>query len=342
MVSRSNDETPDPNARSESREIARLRAELAQCRDRSALLAESEIGHRRFIENLTGGYFFYRHDRHRAYRYLSPSVLQVLGYSPEEYIAAYSTLFTDHPMNDDARGRTERAIAGEPQYSFEAELRAKDGSLHILEVSEVPVIEADGQVLVEGIAHDVTEKKRMEERLLELATHDELTGLLNRRHLRTRLEQTMNLAGRRRFALSLALFDLDGLKAVNDTHGHAAGDRLICTAAALLQRELRKSDIVGRNESVTGRLGGDEFAAILPYAGEREATIAMERVLAAFAAARVEVAAGAEQPLRASVGVAVWKGKESAEDLQARADAALYRAKREGRGRVIVAPAAEA
>jgi diguanylate cyclase (GGDEF)-like protein/PAS domain S-box-containing protein len=318
-------------------EIARLREELERCRHERAVLAERELGHRRFIENLTGGYFFYRHDRDRVYRYLSPSVRQVLGYSPEEYIAAYASLFTDHPMNEDARGRTERALAGEPQYSFEAELRAHDGSPRILEVSEVPVFGADGAVeLVEGIAHDVTEKKRMEERLLELATHDEMTGLLNRRHLRTRLEQTMNLGGRHRFPLALALVDLDGLKAVNDTHGHAAGDRLICAAADLLQRELRKSDIVGRTASVAGRLGGDEFAAILPYAGDREATIAMERVLASFGRARVEVAPGVAQSLRASVGLATWADEEGAEALQARADAALYRAKREGRGRVTV------
>jgi diguanylate cyclase (GGDEF)-like protein/PAS domain S-box-containing protein len=330
-------EKPKRYSRADDSESTRLRRELDRCRAELAELAERELGHRRFIENLTGGYFFYRHDAQRHYLYLSPSVRQVLGYSPEEYIASYAALFSDHPMNLDARGRTERAIAGEPQYSFEAELLAKDGSRHVLEVSEVPVLGADGRVeLIEGIAHDVTEKRRMEERLLELATHDELTGLLNRRHLRTRLEQTMNLVGRRRFGLALALIDLDGLKAVNDTHGHAGGDRMIRAAADVLQHELRKSDIVGRRESVAGRLGGDEFAAILPYAGDREATIAMERVLAAFAATVVEVAPGVTCGLRASVGVATWQPSESVEELQARADAALYRAKREGRGRITV------
>lgn len=310
---------------------------LAECRRRARALEESEHSSRRFLENLAEGYFFYRHDRQRVYRYLSPSVTSVLGYTVDEYLANYHALFTDHPVNAEAAKRTERGLAGEPQRTFEVELWAKDGTRRYFEVTEYPVTGADGKVeLLEGIAHDITDKKRLESRLLDLATHDELTGLLNRRHMRVRLDEAMSLANRHRYAVSLALIDLDGLKAVNDTHGHAAGDQLICAAGSLLQRELRKGDIVGRTESVAGRLGGDEFAAILPFAGEPEARRAMERVLAAFAATDIEVAPGVRTPLRASVGVAEYNTSESREALQERADEALYRAKRHGRGRITL------
>jgi diguanylate cyclase (GGDEF)-like protein/PAS domain S-box-containing protein len=322
---------------SPSSEIERLRRELDECRRERSALAESEIGHRRFMENLTGGYFFYRHDRDRVYRYLSPSVRQVLGYTPEEYIARYGSLFTDAEINSRAALHTARAIAGEPQYSFEVEMLAQGGQRLTLEVSEVPVLGADGEVeLVEGIAHDVTETKRMQRRLLELATHDELTGLLNRRHLRVRLDEAISLARRHLFPVAMALVDLDGLKRINDAHGHAAGDRLICAAAGILQRELRRGDIIGRLESVAGRLGGDEFAAVLPYSGDQQARIAMQRILDSFDATEVEVASGVRIQLRASIGVAAMWPDESSDSLQARADQALYRAKRAGRGQIAI------
>ncbi len=310
---------------------------LAACRRRASALEESERSHRRFIENLTEGYFFYRHDRARAYRYVSPSITRILGYTPDEYMANSRAIFTDHAVNAEAATHTARGLAGELQRTFEAELWAKDGSRHYFEVTEYPVADAEGQVeLIEGLAHEITEKKRLESRLLDLATIDELTGLLNRRHLKVRLEEAMSLANRHHYYLSLAIVDLDGLKGVNDLHGHAAGDRLICAAADILQKELRRGDIIGRIESVAGRLGGDEFAAILPYAGEPEALRAMQRVLEAFAAADVEVAPGARTSLRASIGIAEFNATESGDALQARADEALYRAKRHGRGRITL------
>ncbi len=318
--------------------LDRLRRELEQCLEERSALAQRELDDRRLIENLTGGYFFYRHDSERRYSYLSPSVEQVLGYTPEEYIELYATLFTDSPVNQEARLCTERAIAGEAQYSFEAELRVKDGSVRQVEVSEVPVFGVDGGVaLIEGIVHDVTERKRRERRLEEQATLDELTGLYNRRHLRVRLDEAIALARRHEFPMSMAMVDLDGLKSVNDSFGHAAGDKMICAAAEILRRELRRGDVLGRLERIAGRLGGDEFAALLPYSNARQARVAMRRVLAAFDAEPVLLAVGSTRVLRASIGIAELGPEESAESLEGRADEALYRAKRERRGQIVLA-----
>lgn len=314
-----------------------LTARLAECRRTVRALTESESGHRRFVENITEGYFFYRHDRERAYRFLSPSVRRVLGYSPAEYAASYATLFTKSPINADASHRTDRALAGQPQGTFEAEVRAKDGSVHRLEITEYPVFDGKGRVaLIEGIAHDVTAMRSLEARLIELATHDELTGLFNRRHFGVRLDEAIALARRHGFPLSAALVDLDRLKTVNDSLGHAAGDRMLRESAAVLEREVRRGDTAGRLEGAAGRLGGDEFAVVLPYARAQGASSAMERLLAAFAQTRVELAPGLAIPIAASAGVAELEPGLDGSTLQSRADEALYRAKREGRGRVVV------
>jgi len=319
-------------------ELERLRDELERCVSERSELAQQELGHRRLIENLTGGYFFYRHDIDRSSYYVSAAVERVLGYSPEEFVKRYGELFTDSPVNAEARQRTERAMAGEAQYSFEVELRSADGDLKVLEVSEMPVSGSDDGVShVEGIAHEHHRTELAERHLRDLATIDELTGLFNRRHLRVRLEEAVALARRHGFPMSMALLDLDGLKETNDVLGHAAGDRLICAAARILKHELRRGDVLGRLERVAGRLGGDEFAAILPYAEAGAARIGMERVLAAFAAESVEVGPGTTRALRASVGVAELRAGEEAAALERRADDALYRAKRAGRGGITLA-----
>jgi diguanylate cyclase (GGDEF)-like protein/PAS domain S-box-containing protein len=292
---------------------------------------------RRFVEGIEEGYFFYRHDRSRRYDYLSPSVSRVLGYEPEEFRAASADLFTDHPINVDGRQRTARTVAGEAQAGFEVEVRAKDGTARRLEVTEYPVFGSRGEVrFVEGIAHDVTEVRSLQARLEELATRDELSGLFNRRHFRERLEEAAGLARRHGHPMSLAIVDLDGLKAVNDTYGHAAGDTMIRGAAAVLSAELRRGDVVGRLDAVPGRLGGDEFGAILPYSASDGATIALQRVLAAFAATLVPVGPGVSVPIAASAGIAELAAKTDLVTLETQADGALYQAKRRGRGRIEV------
>jgi two-component system, cell cycle sensor histidine kinase and response regulator CckA len=125
--------------------------------------AESEGIHRRLLEALTERHFFYRHDAAGRFTYLSDSVSRVLGYDPDEYREHYSGMLTDNPLNDSVVARTEAALRGERQPSYEIEVRAKDGSLRRLELTEYPVRGPDGEVaFVEGIARDVTEARRAE------------------------------------------------------------------------------------------------------------------------------------------------------------------------------------
>jgi diguanylate cyclase len=150
---------------------------------------------------------------------------------------------------------------------------------------------------------------------------DALTGLGNRRAFDAAAEHAVALHGLWRQPVSLVMFDVDGLKAMNDTHGHAAGDDGLRGVAGRLSRVfLRRTDVVAR-------VGGDEFAVVL-----RETTAAA----AARLATRAAVTPDAPTALGVSAGVAELRVGESAADWCARADAALYAAKRAGKGRVEV------
>jgi PAS domain S-box-containing protein len=142
------------------------RRQAAQLRDMEAALAESERRHRRFVESLHERYIFYRHDRQGHFSYLSPSIERVLGYDPASYHDHYTAMFTDNPLNAEALRRTEGTLSGLPQPAYEIEVRARDGAVHRLEVTESPVFDESGAVIeVEGIARDITESWRAQQAL---------------------------------------------------------------------------------------------------------------------------------------------------------------------------------
>ena len=178
----------------------------------------------------------------------------------------------------------------------------------------------------------VQRREREARRRMEwLAHYDVVTGLPNRALLADRLAQEATRAARTGEAFAVLLFDLDGFKAVNDTWGHPAGDRLLAMAAERGRRGLRASDTLGR-------LGGDEFLALLPRTALDGAVDAAEKLRAAISAPYL-LETG-EARVGVSIGVAI--GGVHATDpeaLQKAADAALYEAKREGKNRVRVAHA---
>jgi len=152
--------------------------------------------------------------------------------------------------------------------------------------------------------------------LQTLARIDELTGLPNRRAWNAELPRALDRARRDGGELSVAILDLDHFKRFNDRHGHAAGDALLKAAGAAWHGELRSVDLLARH-------GGEEFALLLPDAGHQAAEDIVERL---------RVSTPEHQTV--SAGLATWDGAESAEALMARADAALYAAKADGRDRV--------
>jgi two-component system cell cycle response regulator len=187
---------------------------------------------------------------------------------------------------------------------------------------------ADGEVLTRVEAAARTRELREElvaqgARLEALLREDALTGLSNRRAILTQLAGMVSAARRHGHPLSVAILDLDHFKRINDTHGHAAGDKVLVTAAHALGAHLRAEDQLGR-------LGGEEFLVLLPDTDGMAARHVAEKLRAEVAAAPTEVR------VTVSIGVATWDG-EAPEDLLHRADEALYAAKQAGRDRVLAA-----
>jgi len=181
-----------------------------------------------------------------------------------------------------------------------------------------------------GTITDITERKEIERRLHELATTDGLTGALSRRAFFAAVEQEAERSSRYGGKMSLMMIDLDHFKKVNDRHGHAAGDRALKLAAQAIRTGLRDIDALGR-------MGGEEFAVLLPQTTLAGAVEVAERLRKAVAAIAIPVD---PQPmtvqLTVSIGVAERPDDETDFDrVLSRADAALYRAKEEGRNRVV-------
>lgn len=163
----------------------------------------------------------------------------------------------------------------------------------------------------------------------ELARRDGLTGLLNRRAFFELARAALDRAGEQPGPLTLLVLDADHFKLINDGHGHAAGDDALKLIAATLLGATRQYDLVGR-------IGGEEFAVLLRGAAPDEASLVAERIVSAVRLADFR-RAGRPVPLSVSVGIAVLEPGLDLDRLFARADAALYAAKRAGRGRSRVA-----
>lgn len=178
-----------------------------------------------------------------------------------------------------------------------------------------------------GLAFRTRRLYREHDRLLWLSEIDPLTGLLNRRSFDARLEVLLSEATRTRRSLCLLFLDLDHFKKVNDSYGHACGDEALRHCAQVLQKGLRRTDLLAR-------YGGEEFVLALPGTEGNDARAVAEALRNSIATKPCRVM---EQKvnLTISIGFATWQPGEAATDLRERADRAMYRAKSEGRNRVV-------
>ena len=175
---------------------------------------------------------------------------------------------------------------------------------------------------------------RLRNEVADLALLDDLTGVGNRRHLLQRLTEECARSERTGQPFALLVIDLDGFKAINDTHGHAAGDACLQHFTLMAQTRLRPGDMLART-------GGDEFCIVLPSSTLREGAMIARRVLE-VCRADAEQCAGNDIPISVSIGVAQWTREIGAfpDRLIAAADHALYDAKKDGRnGYAVYDPA---
>ena len=221
-----------------------------------------------------------------------------------------------------------RLLASGGRQVYEAQVKWADGGLRDVIFHKAVFRDAQGQVAGQaGAIFDITDRKRLEHGLRELAQTDPLTGLLNRRCFIERATAALEEARATRAPVAVLLFDIDHFKQINDGHGHAAGDAMLCHLARLGRQQLRGDDLMAR-------IGGDEFAILLT--GPADARAVANRLQASIAASPL-VFEGRELECAISLGAAVVLADDHDIDTALRqADAALYQAKRQGRAQAVV------
>ena len=267
-------------------------------------------------------------------RYISPSVERVLGHAAGELEGTKLTVLI-HP--EDRTGVLQFLISGGREGDAHpglTEFRMKhrdDFWLHV-ETLRTNLLHDEN---VKGIVlntRDVSERKAFEEQLAHQAFHDAVTGLANRALFKDRVEHMIERQARDHLPVSILFMDLDDFKTINDSLGHAAGDRLLSEVGERLKNSLRQAD-------TAARLGGDEFAILLEDGGDGvDAAEVAARILSSLEGPfHLE---GKEVFVRASIGIATADartgGPEGAEELLRNADVAMYMAKEAGKGRYQV------
>lgn len=273
-------------------------------------------------------------DRHGVCRFINPSALdmlqitqsEVLGHSPHALFHHHYADGRPYPLEECSAWKTLQD--GQLRKSEEWFFRA-DGQGFPVQVLVAPMLDNKTIVGAVVIFEDISERKRMEAQLQELATTDALTGLHNRRYFLSRLKE--GVARSKRFGESscVIMLDCDHFKNVNDRYGHAVGDEVLQGLAGILRQNMRQTDVVGR-------LGGEEFAVLLNDACLESAFEWAERVRAAVAE-RQYTAAGSDFVVTVSLGCAFIRAEDDENSVLQRADQALYQAKQSGRNRVEVA-----
>ena len=181
-------------------------------------------------------------------------------------------------------------------------------------------------VLLANCAVPCIERARLE----RLAITDHHTNAYNQRYLFPRLRDDIERSSRNALPLSILLLDLDNFKQVNDRHGHAVGDRVLRIVADRVRGSVRLTDVLVRR-------GGEEFVLIMPDTGRKRAAAVADRIRSSLSDNQIDCGRGIRVAQTVSIGVAMWNGRETAEELEARADTAMYEAKRKGRNTVVAA-----
>lgn len=292
-------------------------------RARERALEQREQRYRELIENASD--IFYTHDLAGRLTSLNRSGQRLIGYSGEEACTMQVTDFV--PLSQRALVTTliDRHVRDRQDVTSEFEVITRAGDRKVLEVS-TRLIERDGvPIEIQGIARDVTHRKQREHELRSLTIIDDLTGLYNRRGFLTLAERHLKLAARKKSGVFLLFADLDGLKRINDTFGHLAGDRALVDSAGILRHTFRSADIIAR-------LGGDEFTVFPLEAIAESAELLISR-LEENLNAHNDAHASRGYRLALSVGIARFEPDSSwsIDQLLEHADKALYTQKRERR-----------
>lgn len=302
--------------------ILPVTADLNERRRLFRSLRNSKARYRLLLENSTDILLHLKPDGRIIFA--SPSITKLAGYDPESLMDRNALELVDAEWQDQVRqGHADVLAAKGATVRFEYMARAHEGDLRWFETQSRALFNEAGQLeSVVSVIRDIDVRKQQEMDLVLEATRDALTGLPNRRAFAAAFKQSSE------GARSIAIIDIDHFKRINDQHGHAAGDRALQTFADVARRAVRRDDYLAR-------IGGEEFAVLLQGLNARDAQEICERVRAEISTSATHYK-GAAIRFTISVGVAdVIDGDLDA--TMARADQALYEAKRAGRDRLSLA-----
>lgn len=255
----------------------------------------------------------------------NPTFSTLTGYSEAEILGKNPALLASGMERDGFYADMWQQIQQSGRWQGEIHDRRKDGSIYPKWLSIVAVKDEHGAVLnYVGTFVDITERKKNEERIIHLATHDVLTGLANRTLLIEHIQKGLAYAQRNHAMMALLFLDLDRFKLINDSLGHEQGDRLLKAVARRLQEALRGSDTIAR-------LGGDEFVILLNDLREvNDASVTASKIIEQIA--HPFTLAGREFHVTTSVGISLYPNDGiDPEQLLKHADAAMYSAKAAGK-----------
>jgi len=269
-----------------------------------------------FEVNLTGNFTF-----------VNDATCHNLGYTREELIGKnFKLIVTEDTWKLVFEAYHNVYLTGQPNNGFSFPIIRKDGSVGFTE-SSISLLENErGEAIgFRSVGRDVTERKKLETKLEEMATHDALTGLPSRTLLNDRLNVAIHQAKRKSRTIAVMMLDLDKFKSVNDTLGHSVGDELLKAVGGRLTKVTRKTDTVAR-------FGGDEFMILLSeITGMDEAAEIAQRILCSFQ--EPFLLEGNELQITTSIGIALYPDDGSdINTLVKYSDAAMYTVKASGRG----------
>jgi diguanylate cyclase (GGDEF)-like protein/PAS domain S-box-containing protein len=316
--------------------IQAIQALSGELRRATEELSDADARYRAVVEQIPAIVYTDVVDDTMSTTYVSPQIEELLGISPEEYIAD-PDLWTKQLHPDDKEEALQSYLQGRTSggpFSFEYRLLARDGRVVWFRDSAVVVNDRSGApAFVHGVMFDITDRKNAEEQVAFLAYHDNLTGLPNRTMFEELLELGMARARRHDLSVAVLCIDVDDFKLINESLGYEAGDALLRAVAERLGEATRETDLVARQ-------GGDEFLLLLAdieggsvpgFEGTDSAILVVESV-----AARVHESlrapfnvAGTELYVSASIGISMFPhDADDAMALLKNADAAMYQSRK--------------
>lgn len=253
------------------------------------------------------------------------SFCDITGYSRDDVLGKTPDFLRSDGYDDDFYQQVDQALLEQGRWSGEYINRHKDGSLCPVWQTISTVKDDQDQIRnYVSVFSDISQIKQSQQEVFHLAYHDTLTNLPNRLLLRERLDQAIKHAQRNDKSFTLMFVDLDNFKNINDSQGHPEGDRLLKNVADFLKQTLREKDTVAR-------VGGDEFVLLFDDLGEAEAAARLAQKILDTLDQPIALASGNVR-VSASVGLCLFpQDGDNADDLLRNADAAMYRAKSQGR-----------